>query len=103
MEAFRQYRSSLLRYRMGFCDRMNCNRLLLWSCFGICQVSLSFVLLGLYAEFEVNTGFSTFWDGLTGVLEVFSITAIWLIFFPSRFYQKVVMGSDAHNGSVEES
>jgi hypothetical protein len=103
LEAFGQYRSSLRRQRVGLCDRMVCNRLLLWSIWGMVMVALSLVLLPMYAEFEANNAFSALFDGLTGALEIVSITLICLVFFPPRFYQKLVTGTDGSESSVEES
>ena len=103
LEAFGQYRSSLRRQRVGLCDRLVCNRLLLWSIWGMAQVALSALLLLMYAHFEINNTFSPLFDGLTGVIEIFSLGLICLVFFPPRFYQKLVSGSDGGENPVEES
>jgi hypothetical protein len=102
-EAFAAYRSSLRRQRLGLCDRIVCNRLLLWAIFGTAQVALSFVLVRMYAEFETNNAFSGLLDGLTGAIELISIALIWLVFFPPRSYQKFFSGSDAGDSSGTES
>jgi hypothetical protein len=102
LEAFGQYRSSLRRQRLGLCDRMVCNRLLLWSIWGLVMVALSFVLLPMYAHFETANVFSALFDGLTGALEVFALGLIWLVFFPPRLYQKLISGSDGSESSAEE-
>jgi hypothetical protein len=102
LEAFGQYRSSLRRQRLGLCDRLVCNRLLLWSIWGMVQVVLAVLLLFMYAHFAINNSWSTFYDGLTGVIEVFSLGLIWLVFFPPRFYRKLVAGSAGSESSVEE-
>jgi len=103
LEAFGQYRSSLRRQRLGLCNRLVCNRLLLWSIWGMSQVALSALLLFMYAHFEANNAFSALHDGLTGVIEIFALGLIWLVFFPPRFYQKLVSGSAGSESSVEES
>jgi hypothetical protein len=103
LEAFGQYRSALRRQRLGLCDRMVCNRLLLWSIWGMVMVALSFVLLPMYAHFETSNVFSALFDALTGILEIFALGLIWLVFFPPRFYQKLVSGSAGSESSVEES
>jgi hypothetical protein len=103
LEAFGQYRSSLRRRRLGLCDRLVCNRLLLWSIWGMAQVVLGVLLLFMYAHFAINNSWSTFYDGLTGVIEVFSLGLIWLVFFPPSFYQKLVSGSAGSESSAEES
>ena len=103
LEAFGQYRSSLRRQRLGLCDRMVCNRLLLWSIWGMAQVALSVVLLLMYAHYAIYNSFSPFHDGLTGVIELFALGLIFLVFFPPRFYHKLVSGSAGSESSVEES
>ncbi len=103
LEAFGQYRSSLRRQRLGLCERLVCNRLLLWSIWGTAQVVLSVLLLLIYVHFAINNSWSTFYDGLTGALEIFSLGLICLVFFPPRFYQKLVSGSAGSESSVEES
>jgi hypothetical protein len=103
LEAFSSYRSSLRRQRLGLCDRIVCNRLLLWSIFGVMQVALSFVLVRMYADFETSNSFSGFLDGLTGAIELISITLIWLVFFPPRFYQKYISGSHANENPETEN
>jgi hypothetical protein len=102
MEAFGQYRSSLRRQRLGLCDRMVCNRLLLWSIWGMVMVALSFVLLPMYIHFETANAFSALFDGLRGALEIFGLGLIWLVFFPPRLYQKLISGSDGSESSAEE-
>ena len=102
-EAFGQYRSSLRRQRLGLCDRLVCNRLLLWSLFGIVQVVLSVVILQMYADFETNNAFSGFFDGMIALLELISIALVWLVFFPPRFYREFISASDAAESGNEES
>jgi hypothetical protein len=103
LEAFGQYRSALRRERLGLCDRLVCNRLLLWSIWGMAQVVLSVLILFMYAHFEANNAFSAFYDRLTGAIEIFALGLIWLVFFPPRFYQKLVSGSDGSENSVEDN
>jgi hypothetical protein len=103
LEAFGQYRSALRRQRLGLCDRMVCNRLLLWSIWGMAQVVLSVLILFMYAHFETNNAFSALYDRLTGAIEIFALGLIWLVFFPPRFYQKLVSASDGGESSAEES
>jgi hypothetical protein len=103
LEAFGQYRSSLRRQRLGLCDRIVCNRLLLWSVWGLVMVALSFVLIPMYAHYETADAFSAFFDVMTGALEIFAIGLIWLVFFPPRFYQKLISAPDDGESSAEES
>jgi hypothetical protein len=67
------------------------------------QVALSALLIFMYAHFETNNVFSSLFDVLTGVLEIFSLGLIWLVFFPPRSYQKLFPASDVGESPVEES
>lgn len=100
LEAFGQYPPSLRRQRLGLCDRMTSNRLLLWGFFGLAQVGYSLVLLQMYAGYEVDQAFSPFLDRISGVIEMIALALIWLVFFPPRFYRKLVSASDARERSV---
>jgi hypothetical protein len=103
LEAFRQYRSSLRRHRLGLCDRLVCNRLLLWSIWGMIQIVNSVLLLFMYAHFETNNAFSASFDILMGIIEIFSLGLIWLVFFPPNSYQRLFAASEDSESSVEES
>ena len=102
-EAFGQYYSSRKRQRLGLCDRMTCNRLLLWGLFGLTQIALSLVLVQMYADYAVNNAFSALLDRVFGVLEMFALALIWLVFFPPRFYEKFISGSDDCSNPAERS
>jgi branched-subunit amino acid transport protein len=103
LEAFGQYYPSLRRQRLGLCDRMTSNRLLLWGYFGLVQVGLSLVLLQMYADYGVTNVFSSFLDRILGALEMLALALIWLVFFPPRFYRKLISGTEICESSVEES
>ena len=76
---------------------------LLWSIWRFCQAVLSILLLFMYAHYAIHNSWSAFYDGMTGVIEIFAIGLICLVFFPPRFYQKLVSGSDGSESSAEES
>ena len=61
------------------------------------------MLVRMYAEFETSNAFSALLDGLTGAIELISITLIWFVFFPPRFYRKFVSGSNVGESSGTES
>lgn len=103
LEAFGQYLPSLRRQRLGLCDRMICNRLLLWGFFGLTQVGLSLLLVQMYADYGVNNVFSSFLDRLYGVLEMFALGMIWLVFFPPRFYRNFISGSEVGDSPEKEN
>ncbi len=92
-ETFAQYRQARRRVRLGLCDPLVCNRYLLWALFGTLQVCLSLVLLPQYSEYESTNQFTAMWDALYGIIEIFSLVTIWLVFFPPAFYQRWIQGS----------
>jgi hypothetical protein len=92
-ESFIQYRQARRRRRLGLCDPLVSNRLLLWGCFGVAQVCTSLVTLGQYAAYQRDAVFTAGWDTLLGVFEISSVALMWLVFFPPAFYRSWV--SDA--------
>ena len=90
LEAFHEHRQARRRERLGLCDRLVCNRLMLWSLFGALQICISFAILPQYASYEQQASFSAMWDALIGALEILSVATVWLIFFPPTAYQRWV-------------
>ena len=85
-EAFLQYRSGRRRVRVGLLEPIVCNRFLLWMIVGLLQLSVFLVTLAQYAEYEA-TGIWAAWSDITlGTLEIATIGAIWLVFFPPAVY-----------------
>jgi hypothetical protein len=91
-EAFVQYRRARRRVRLGVCDPLVCNRLLLWALFGSVQVCAGLVILPQYSEYETTSQFTATWDTLMGGLEFVSVTLIGLVFFAPAFYQRWING-----------
>jgi hypothetical protein len=93
-EAFVQYRHARRRARLELCDRLVCNRYLLWALFGALQLCLSLVLLPQYYEYETTNEFSAKWDLLYGGFGILSLVMIWFVFFPPAFYRRWIGQTD---------
>jgi hypothetical protein len=102
-EAFGLYRQARRRLPLGLCEPLVCNRFLLWSLFAIMQVCSSLAVLPQYATYELQNLFSTTWDTLIGAVEILSVAAIWLVFFPPAAYRRWIAGGEALAGAVEEN
>jgi hypothetical protein len=100
-EAFGQYRQARRRLPLGLCEPLVCNRFLLWSLFAMLQVSICLSILAQYADYEQQNLFSATWDMLIGALEILSLAAIWLVFFPPAAYRRWVEGTAAPLAAAE--
>jgi hypothetical protein len=85
-EAFREYRQARRRVSLGLCEPSVCNRVFLWSLFGLIQFSSSFVVVGQYAAYERENVFSASWDFLYSGVLLAALVAMWLAFFPPKIY-----------------
>ena len=93
VEGFIAYSKARQRMRLGECDALACNRLLLWGIVGIVWTAYNGVMLLQTAEFESNQVWSTTMDRANGLIEATGIALVWLIFFPPRFYQRWIGGA----------
>jgi hypothetical protein len=93
-EAFVQYRQARRRMQLELCDRLVCNRYLLWAVFGVLQLCMSLVLLPQYYEYEMTSEFTAKWDILYGGFGIISLVMIWTVFFPPAFYRRWIANSD---------
>jgi len=100
-EAFAHHRQARRRLRLGLCGSLVCNRYLLWGVFGAMQVLVSVATVPQYAEYEQQGVFSTMWESLIAVGEVFSLALIGLIFFAPAFYRRWVQRADAVTKTAE--
>ena len=89
-EAFNQYRQARRRMSLGLCEPVICNRLLLWSLFGVAQFASCVVVIGQYAAFERESVFSATWDNLYGAATISGLIMISLAFFPPASYLRWV-------------
>jgi hypothetical protein len=91
-EAFLQHLQARRRLRLGLSERMVCNRLLLWSGFGVLQVCSCLVLIPQYAQYGRDNLFTATWDMLYGAFVIGSLAMIWLVFFPPVVYRRWISG-----------
>lgn len=89
-EAFLNYRSGRRRVRVGLLEPIVCSRFLLWMIVGFIQLSVFLVVLVQYAEYETTGKWSTWSDTTLGAMEIATIGAIWLVFFPPAVYRRWV-------------
>jgi hypothetical protein len=92
-EAFPQYRQARRRVSIGLCEPAVCNRMFLWSLFGVIQLAGCFVVIGQYAAYERENLFSSTWDILYSSAILAALVAMWLTFFPPKFYLRWINGS----------
>jgi len=92
-EAFRQYRQARRRVRIGLCEPSVCNRMFLWSLFGVIQFAGCIAVIGQYAAYERENLFSSTWDILYGGTILAALVAMWMAFFPPRIYVRWINGA----------
>jgi hypothetical protein len=89
-EGWIAYGSAKKRVVLGLTEPAVAHRFLLWAWFGILAALGGISLIPLSLEYAV-TGLWPVWaDYLSGGLEVAATVAIWLAFFPPRFYRRWV-------------
>lgn len=87
-EGWIAYDTARRRARLGLCDRLACNRLLLWSLTGVCLVVSNLSTLQQYVAYQREARFTIAMDALVGVAEIFTIGVIWLVFFTPSWYRR---------------
>jgi hypothetical protein len=92
-DTFVQFVQARRRVRLGLCDRLVCNRYLLWALFALFQVGLDVVILPQYAEYEATGQFTAKWDVIYGTCGIASIVMIVLVFFPPALYRRWIDGA----------
>lgn len=98
-EALVQYGWARRRTRMGLCEPLVSNRLLLWGLFAVLQVCVWVLVLPQYAHYEQHSVFAAKWDISIAVFETSAIAVIWLVFFPPAIYRHWI--TPAETASVE--
>jgi branched-subunit amino acid transport protein len=101
MEAFREDRQARRRVKIGLCEPSVCNRMFLWSLFGVIQFSGCVVVLGQYAAYERENVFTSTWDLLYSGATLVALIVMWITFFPPAFYRRWIDGA-THNRSAAE-
>ena len=87
-EAFAQYQHARRRMQLGLCERLVCNRYLLWSLFGLLQACSSLVILPQYYVYETTNQFTPIYDFVYGGFVIASLVMIAFVFFPPAFYRR---------------
>jgi hypothetical protein len=100
-EALHQYVQARRRVRVGLCEPSVCNRMFLWSLFGLIQALSAFVVIGQYAAYERENVFSSTWDFLYGGTILAALIVIWFAFFPLAFYTRWIDRS-THRSASEQ-
>ncbi|MCH7645115.1 MAG: hypothetical protein IH974_09805 [Myxococcales bacterium] len=85
-EALHQYLQARRRVRVGLCEPSVCNRMFLWSLYGLIQMLSNVVLIGQYAAYERENVFSSTWDFLYGGTILAALVVMWFAFFPPKIY-----------------
>jgi len=103
LEASIQAARASQRMELGLCDAMGRNRLRLWSIVGMCWL----VLQHVYVYQDITWARTREWpghiDAAVGVIEIFSLATIWLVFFPPSVYRRWVGGDEAAVETSTES
>ena len=86
IEAFIVNEAAKKRARIGLCDRVVANRHLLWALFGCTQTLTCFAALYMEYDLGADSMASPFADALVSLLEIASISLLWMVFFaPARY------------------
>jgi hypothetical protein len=85
--AFVQYGKARQCLRLGLCEPLLCNRLLLLSLFALLQVCGFFIWATLDIIFDSQRLWTTAMDVLNGATDDLAIVTIWLAFFPPALYR----------------
>ncbi len=94
-EAILAYLGARKRIRIGLSDRMVSNQYLMWGLHGAFAVVANFLTVGMYRAYEVTQVWQPSWDVWFGLVEIFSVAAMWFVFFPPAFYLRFLGGSQA--------
>jgi len=100
VEATLEYIQARRRVRVGLCEALVCNRLLLWASFAALQLFANLVSVGQYAAFEQDGFFTPGWDYLYSATSISSLVMMWIAFFPPGFYQRWIEGA-GHTSTLE--
>ncbi len=85
-EALHQYLQARRRVSVGLCEPSVCNRMFLWSLYGLIQMLSNVVVIGQYAAYERENVFSSAWDFLYGGTILAALVVMWFAFFPPKIY-----------------
>ena len=91
-EATLEHTQARRRLRIGLCEPLVCNRLLLWAAFAALQLCANLVSVGQYAAFEQEGVFTAGWDYLYSAVSISSLVMMWIAFFPPALYKRWIEG-----------
>ncbi len=94
VEAASEHIRARRRLKVGLCEPLVCNRLLLWASFAALQLGGLVISYFQYAAFERGGVFTAGWDYLYSAALVGSLVMIWIAFFPPAFYRRWIEGAD---------
>ena len=94
VEAASEHIRARRRLKVGLCEPLVCNRLLLWACFAALQLGGLVISFFQYAEFEREGVFTAGWDYLYSAAMVSSLVMMWIAFFPPVSYRRWIEGGD---------
>lgn len=94
VEAASEHLRARRRSKVGLCEPIVCNRLLLWAFFAALQLVGLVVSYFQYAAFERGGVFTAGWDYLYSAALISSLVLMWIAFFPPVFYRKWIEGAD---------
>jgi hypothetical protein len=101
-EAFLEYRQARRRVRIGLCKPSVCNRVFLWSLFGVIQFASCFVVIGQYAAYGRENLFSSTWDFLYSGTMLVALLVMWIAFFPPKSYVRWINGATTQTESASD-
>jgi hypothetical protein len=93
VEAMREHLQARRRVRLGLCEPLVCNRMLLWAIFGALQLASNLISLGQYAEYEREGVFTAGWDALYSAVSISALLMMWIAFFPPAAYRRWIDGA----------
>jgi hypothetical protein len=88
IEGVAQYVKARQRLRFGLCERLVCNRYLLWSVTAVAWLVLEVVVAVNDITFERTGVWLPTLDALLGAFELLGIALIWFVFFPPTAYRR---------------
>ena len=87
-ESLQTYSRTRRKARLGLGDPIVSNRFLLIGLYGVLASCTYPIFLWLYILYERNGSWSDGWTVFAGVVEVFSLVALWISFAAPAFYRR---------------
>jgi hypothetical protein len=87
-ESLHTYSRSRRQVRIGLSDPIVCNRFLLIGVYGALAASTYLIYLWMYIEYELHGIWSEPLSAFVGIVEIFSLAALWISFAAPAFYRR---------------